>query len=1042
MWLSDLSIRQPVFISMVLAAAVVLGGMSYSRMAVDLFPDVAFPVVAVRTTFPGAGPAEVETLVTKPLEDALGSISGVEHVRSTSSESVSLVVVEFDLGHPVEEGANAVRDRVAAVRPLLPDGADDPAVLRFDPSQMPIMSIAVSDRSGRLAAPQIRKLLEDAVEPRLERLEGVAAVTVEGGGEREIQVALSLDATRARNLSVPQIGAALRAENQSIPGGRLAERQQEYLLRTTGEFSSVAEIGSVVVGTRNGVPVFLRDIATISDGFKEQRTISRLNGQEAVALAITKQSGANTVQVAEQVTKELAAVGARYPDLDFAVVRDDSTAIKEANDDVRLALVLGALCATVVVYLFFQDWRNTLVTVAGLPIIVTSTFAVMHWLGFSLNMLSLLGLSLSIGILIDDAIVVRENIFRHTEQGEEPVVAASKGTREIAFAVLATTFSIVAVFLPVGFASGMIGQFLREFGITVAAAVLISLVEAFTLAPMLSAHFFHRTQHGRERRAGGLGARLGRAYDRVTVGYGRLLGWSLGHRRVVVGVGITSLAGSLALVSLVGVTFFPRTEERQFTMSLELPAGTTLEETDLAVRYLGEVVAAQPEVRHVYTRTGASDGAPERGSVYVRLHEHAESARVQERLREQLRHLPGLTFSSQDPMGGATTSVANRPLVLAVQGGSSLADLDAASRSILEAIREVPGLQDLDRTYKPGKPELRIVVDRQRAADLGLSAGTLGATVRTLVNGDVPSTLREGDTETDIRVRLREQDRTRLNDLLRLTVPTAQGVAVPLSAVARVEIAVGPVQIEREDRQRQVLVGAETGGRPLGDVAAEVRQRLEQVALPPGVTYAFTGNTQQSEESFGSLLQALLLGIVFLYMVLASQFGSFLHPFTIMLSLPLSLAGAFLGLLVFGKPLDIMGMIGIIMLMGLVTKNAILLIDFILRLRRDGYDRRTAIMTAGPVRLRPILMTTLAMVFGMVPTALSVGSSSGFRAPMAITVIGGLITSTLLTLVVVPVVYTLLDDVQGWRPRRHSRTAGPEWSAFAGEEMVGARRDG
>ena len=1041
MWLSDTSIKQPVLITMVLVALLVFGGISYSRMAVDLFPDVAFPIVAVTTSYPGAGPEEVETQVTKPLEEVLGAISGLESMRSVSSESVSAVVLEFKLGYPVDRAATDVRDRVAATKALLPSDAQAPVIQRFDPGVQPVLTAAVAPKDHALSSYEVRKLAEDRLKPRLEQLEGVAAVGVLGGQEREIQVELSLDALRARNLSPQQVLTALRVENVNVPGGRMVEGNQDVLLRTTGQFERVEDLGQVVVATsRSGVPIYLRDVAALSDGFKEVRSFTRLNGSDAVLLTITKESGSNTVQVSRKVKAELQTLEQEVGGLVLSPVRDESLFVQDSLNDLIRALLLGALAATLVVFVFFGDLRNTLVTVAGLPVIVIGTFAVIGVLGYSINMVTMMALTLSIGLLIDDAIVVRENIFRHMESGEEPRIAASRGTGEIAFAVLAMTFSIVSVFLPVAFATGIIGMFMRQFGITVAVAVFISLFEAFTLAPMLSAYFFRRIEKAGELRENGRkpAAALGRLFEGVRAGYGRLLGWSLAHRRIVIAAAVGVTIGGLALVPFIGTTFIQPSDQGLFTMSLELPAGTTLEESDILARSIEKTTLEQPGVDSVLSTVGG-EGTPELTSFFVRIRPGAKSLLVMDRLRKVFGNLPQLQFSTQPVAAGggaATNLVMGRPFQLSVSGDISLEELDTISSRVLETVRSVPGIIEADRSVRAGKPELRLAVDRAHAADLGLNAAVLGSSVRTLMNGEVPSTLRQGDTETDIRVRLRSEDRQRLQDVLALTIPIPKGGAVPLSSVINLQQTTGPRQVQRMDRQRQVIIGADYKGRPLGDILRDVTRAVGDLHLPSSVQTRFLGQAQNTQETFASLTLALALGVVFVYMVLASQFGSFLHPFTIMFSLPLSFGGAFLALMLAGKPLDMMAMIGIIMLMGLVTKNAILLIDFILRLRRNGYTREQAILAAGPTRLRPILMTTAAMIFGMTPSALAVGAGSEFRAPMAITVIGGLITSTMLTLVVVPVVYTLLDDAQNFFSRRKRVTQEAELvAALAGESV-------
>ena len=1023
MWLSDTSIKQPVLITMLLLATMIIGAISYVGMPVDLFPDVSFPVVAVSSRLPGASPEEVETLLTKPIEDALISISNVNQIRSTSGEGAGTVVVEFKLGRSLDEGVNAIRDQLETVKARLPTDATDPVVLRFDPTAQPVQVHSVGAAQGRMTAKELRRLVDDVLKPRLERLDGVGQITVQGGEEREIQVNLNLDSLKARNLSVQEISKALSQQNLSLPGGRVTESNQDLLVKTTGQFQNVEDIRHVVVAQRNGAKIYLRDVAEVGDGSKERRVYNRLNGQDGVTVTVVKQSGSNTIQVAAGVAKEFDRIRKDYPSLDLAKIRDESKQIKESNQDVTTALILGAIFASLVVLLFFRDLRNTLVTVAGLPVIILGTFWVISIFGFTINMMTLLALSLSIGLLVDDAIVVRENIFRHMEAGAAPRDAAAWGTKEVAFAVLATTLTIMAVFIPVAFTSGIIGQFFRQFGVTVAVAAGISLLEAFTLAPMLSAYFFKRIdpdRHVQERSK----SRSVKTYVWFVGRYRNLLEWAL-HRpkRVVATAGVFFVA-SMALVPFLGVQFFGASDTGQFGVSIQLPSGASLDETDFMARYVEDAFRREPEVAGVYTTVGGSTGffassSPEVASLFVTLKEEGHTTRFVNRMRESLGNIPGISFSNQG-VGGDTgaTSLTARQGLLSVQGGESIADIQEAAQQLSERLSRVPGAVDVDSIFKLGKPELHITVDQTRAADLGVNTALAASTVRTLLTGETPTKLREGDRQTDIVVRLREVDRQRSSDVLSMAIPS-KGGHTPLSTLVTMTAVQGPTQIDRVDRQPRILVGANAKGRPESEITGAAQDIIKMLNLPAGATVAFAGTALSSQESFGALLSALLLAIVFVYMVLASQFGSFLHPFTIMLSLPLAFGGAFLGLLVFRKPLDVMAMIGIIMLMGLVTKNAILLIDFILQARRGGAPRFDAVMQAGATRLRPILMTTLAMIAGMLPVATGItGPGSAWRTPMAIAVVGGLITSTLLTLVVVPVVYTLFDDLQQLVSRR------------------------
>ena len=1019
MWLSDTSIKRPVFITMVILALVVVGVISYSRMGVDLYPNISIPVVAVQTAYPGAGPGEVEAEVSRPLEEALGSLSGVDSISSTSSEGLSLVIVSYKLEYPPTRAIEDMRERVLATRGSLPREIEDPVILRFDPSATPIISFAVVEKDGSLGLAQLKTFVQDEIKPRMERLDGVAAAEVSGGLEREVQVQLSLDRLRALGISPQQVAAAIKTENLDVPGGRLSEGGREHLLRTPGKFQRVEDIGQAVVANRPGAPVLVQDVATVQDGFKEVRSYNRLNGKDNLFVSVRKQSGTNTVQVASEVRQEIGRIVRDYPTLDIVIAVDQSEFVQDVVQDSLWDLVLGALLASVVVFLFFRDLRNTIITVIGLPVIIVGAFWGISLFGFTLNMMTLVALALSIGLLIDDAIVVRENIFRHMEAGEEPRVAASRASAEIALAVLAMTLSVVSVFLPVAFTKGVVGQFFREFGITVAVAVLISLFEAFTLAPMLSAYFFRRVEKGRRAVSpwGRLSARMGWFFEWLNRTYRRLLAWALSHRALTLVMVVAIFFLSLALIPLVGQAFFAPLDTGWFGVGLKLPPGTALEQADQKVRAVEDFLLRQPEVEHVFATVGSAEGA-EQSTLFVTLREHGRVEAIQQELRNSFGNVATLSFTSEQTVGGgggvSSSAFFGRPIQVSLRG-PSLDELDKASQQLMEAMADVPGLVDLDRSLEAGKPELRVQVDRRRAADLGLSTSQVGSTVRTLVQGEVSSQFREGDKDFDILVRLREEDRQRREDLLSLTVLSSRGTQVPLQAVASIETATGPTLIQRQDRQRQVLVGADFRGRPEGDVVSDIQARLKGINLPPGVSAKFVGQQEIREESFSTLYTALALSVVFMYMVLASQFGSFFQPLIIMLALPLSVIGAFLALLVTGTSFDITAMVGLILLMGIVTKNSILLVDFANMGRRQGVGLREAILNAGSIRLRPILMTTLALLLGMLPVALGLGAGGEWRQPMAIAVMGGLITSTMLTLVVVPVVYSLFGGLRRQR---------------------------
>lgn len=1001
-----ISISQPVFITMIMTALVVVGILGFTRLPVDLLPDISIPTVAVSTIYPGAGADDVQSNITKPIEEAVSSLNGVKNVRSTSQENLSLVTVEFDINANAQRAAQDVQEKINGIRGSFPRDALSPTVQRFDFSALPIISLGISDTTGRTKPEDLRHLVDDQIKPRLERLDGVAQVNVTGGLQRQIQVQLNLDALRTRHLSPQQVLGAIAASNVSLTGGQVNQDGRQFLVRTPGEFKTLDEISSVVVTTQRGVPVYVSDIAAVKDGFEDVNTHSRLDGNDSVAVSILKQSGSNTVSVAESVKGEIAQLEKQYPNLTLVVASDQSEFIKSSVEDSLTDLILGGIFAALVVLFFFRDLRNTIVTVVGLPIIMIATFAAMQFLGLTLNLITLLALSLAVGLVIDDAIVVRENIFRHMERGQDPKTASLNGTTEVSLSVVAMTLTVVSVFLPIAFISGLIGRFFSQFGFAVTAAVLISLFEAFTLAPMLSAYWFkQRAPKPGLEHVEGAAAQLG-WLDRL---YRRGLGWTLAHKRTSALIGLAIFLAIIGTVPFLQFTFLPNTGSNTFALALQMPPGTALDVTDAQARQVENTLRALPEAEAVFVTVGGT-GTPEKASFNVKIKDSSTLPRLESSLRTQLANVPGLTFSFGGFSGGGT-SVSSLPVQLNLRTTGSVEDLVTASQQVMDAIKDVPGVVDLQRSYQPGKPELHIDVDHTRAARLGLSTAVIGSTVHTLLNGDVASRYSDPGREADIVVRLRPEDRSRLQDILDLDLTTTTGQIAPLRNVATLSNASGPTALERLNRETKITVGANILGRAQQSVANDIQQRIAKLKLPEGVAVDFGGQVQQFAESFSSLLVSLLLSVVFVYMVLASQFGSFTQPLVMMLALPLSLLGAFLILIVTRIPFDLTAMIGIIMLFGLVTKNSILVVDFTNRLRRGGMARDQALLTAGPIRLRPVLMTSLALILGSLPVALGLGAGGSFRQPLALVVIGGLVTSTFLTLLLVPVAYAILDIV-------------------------------
>jgi HAE1 family hydrophobic/amphiphilic exporter-1 len=1017
MRIADISIKQPVFITMVIAALVVIGVISYSRLGVDLMPDISLPVIAVTVANPGVGPEEMESQVTKPIEDVLSTINGVDKLNSTSAEGVSLVVVQFVLEKDPQVAATEVREKVASIRNTLPREIIEPIIDKFDPTAAPIASFAVLSKSGRMSLPDIRSFIEDKIQPLIQQVNGVGAVNIIGGLEREIQVEVNLERMNALGISIAQVTQAIRGENINLPAGRVTEKSQDFLVRTKAEFGGIQEMLDIVVANVGGKPVYLKDIAVVKDAFKTKRTISRINGEECISMIVQKQSGTNTVKVADQVHKTIAAIQAANPDLDIRTATDSSVMIKDSRNDVINSLILGVIFAGVVVLFSFGDLRNTLITVAGLPVCIIASFAVMAALGYTVNIITLLSLSLSVGLLIDDAIVVRENIFRHMEKlNQEPRQAASEGTSEVGLAVTATTMTIIAVFLPVAFTTGIAGKFFRQFGVTVAAAVLISLFEAFTFAPMLSAYFFKKTERNGKKTLSSLFQKLvSKFYETLGNNYRPLLRWALEHRKTMVFLTTIVFLLSAYLFTIIGTGGTPHGERPEFNLQIQTASGNSLEQTNEVIRSIEKILRRQPEIRDLATVVGTTDGASDVATINVKLKLSSKEAReYQDKLRPRLSDVPGatITFQEATTMGGAAfASLQQLPIQINLKG-TELTSLMKASENVKLALQNVSGLVDVNSDNRPPKPEIHVQVDRERAARLGTGTFQIASVMRSLVDGDLSSKYREAEKLIDIRVRASEDVRFNLERLGRVYLPTMRGGSITLDQVAHLQSVNGPTQIRRANRTRQIVIGANVlRGRALNEITQKVNAALAGIRFPSGVSYEFGGQVEQNREMFASLLLALVLAIIFVYMVLASQFGSFIQPFVIMLALPLSIIGAVLGLLLANKLFDMVAFIGLIMLMGLVTKNSILLVDYTNVLRKRGRGRFEAIIEAGSTRLRPILMTSLAMILAMIPVAAGFGTSASFRAPIGFTIIGGLVSSTILTLVIVPVVYSLLDDL-------------------------------
>ncbi|MEO7057794.1 MAG: efflux RND transporter permease subunit [Caldimonas sp.] len=1062
MWFTRVSIGNPVLATMVMLAFVVLGLFSYQRLAVDQFPNIDFPTVVVVMDYPGASPEIVEAEVTKKVEEAVNTIAGISTLYSRSYEGTSVVIVEFNLDVDGRKAADDVREKVALIRPLLRDEVKEPRISRFDPKSVPIFNVAVLSEDGKGApgkSPQeLTTWARQVLQKRLENVRGVGSVSIVGGLDRQINVYLKPAALEALGIGADQVVTAVRSENQELPLGAIRSKEQERVVQINARLKRPEDFRDIVVARKSfggsgtaGAPVRLWQVADIVDGPQEVESLALYNGQRTVLLSVQKSQGENTIEVVDGLQKALVeAKLVTPPGIRVEVNRDNSRSIRVSVANVKRTLFEGAALTILIVFLFLNSWRSTVITGLTLPIALIGTFLFMYVFGFTINTITMMALSLCVGLLIDDAIVVRENIVRHVQMGKSAHEAALAGTNEIGLAVLATTLSIVAVFLPIGFMGGIVGKFFHEFGLTIVAAVLISMFVSFTLDPMLSsvwhdpqAERLHELAAGQRRTL--YDRTIGRVtgvFDRLTVWlsarYQAILRWALGHRLATLGIALATFVGAFFIIPILGAEFVPKADFSETQVNYYTPVGSSLEVTEMRARQVDAALRQMPEVRYTVTTINSGQAAGKiYAATYIRLADRKDRTRsvtdMAVPMREKLARIPGITVTNigQTDLGGG------KSLQFSIQG-TDLGELERISKIVVARLAAIPGLVDLDTTLKPDKPTVAIEVRRDAASDAGLNVNVLANTLRTLVAGTLVGNWRAPDGENyDVNVRLAPGSRTALADLQRLPInvaPAADGSArvVRLSQVADVTPSTGPNQINRRDLNREINIDANAFGRSSGDVSTDIRKALDGIAWPPGYRYAFGGSTKNMTESFNYALGALGLAIVFIYMILASQFRSFLQPLALMSSLPLTLIGVVLALLAFRSTLNMFSIIGIVMLMGLVTKNAILLIDFAIRAQRgevggegggrnptgEKMDRETALLYAAEVRLRPILMTTLAMVFGMVPLAFALSEGSEQRAPMGQAVIGGVITSSLLTLVVVPVVYCYLDDFSRWVKRR------------------------
>jgi len=1028
MKLTEVSIKRPAFITMVFTALAALGIFAYSQMGVDLLPKMDWPMVSVVTIYPGAGPKEVETMVSKPIEEALSSLNGLKHLRSFSNENVSVILAEFSFTTDVESATNEVQRQVDGVRADLPKEIYTPTVAKSDINDFPIVRIAMS---GANADPRaLYQFADEHVSQRLEQIPGVSSVEIVGGQKREIRIEVDNDRLRAYNLSVLQVSQALQRENLDFPTGKINSPTNQYIVRVAGKFSTPAAMNNIVLAARGDSKVYLREVARVLDTYNEDVTYTRLNGEPAVGLFLQRQSGANSVQVAALAKAELEKIEQEQNgQIHFEVAQDITQFTLHSVDEVKRDLGLAVLMVAIVLFVFLHSFRNSLIVLLSIPTSLITTFIMMQAFGFTINLVSLMALALVIGILVDDSIVVLENIHRHLERGEEQKSAALKGRAEIGFAAIAITLVDVVVFLPIALIGGIVGKIFKEFGLTIVVSTLLSLFVSFTLTPMLASKWSRAGSTTlRWRWLHVLIEKFEIFQKNLNERYRRWLAWGLDHRKTVVlaSFGLLMLSFALVPLGLIGTEFMTEADRGEFAVNLEMPIGTALDITDAATQRVENILAGLPEVTRYLTTVGKSQSEwssakrPNVAQISVTLQNKRErerrTAEVMNDISRQAAVIPGLTMrmSPISMFGAAQES----PLQIEVKGPDleTLADI---AEKVTAITVQVPGTRDVKSSWEEGQPEIQISVARDRAAQFGLTLGEIGVALRTALEGDIATKFKDGNTEYDTRVVLAKANRSNPADVEKVTLVNYRGERIFLGQVAEIYYGKGPTMIGRKDRERLITVSSNLNSTvPLGQISAAIQQQAAALDLPPGVTIAYAGDVQNMQDMFRDMMIAISFAILFVYMIMVALFESYAHPFTIMFSIPVALVGGLGALALTGQTLNMFSMIGILLALGLVTKNAILLVDRANEQRAKGLSAREALLEAGPTRLRPIIMTTLTMVLGMMPLALALGAGAEVRQSMAIVVIGALLSSTVLTLLLVPVVYSYMEGLRARLSRK------------------------
>ncbi|NLK65195.1 MAG: efflux RND transporter permease subunit [Tissierellia bacterium] len=1012
--LAKFSVKKPVTITMIILIVIVIGVVSLSKLQIDLLPQMELPYVMVQTSYEGAGPEEIENIISKPLEQTLSTVENIEDIISISSEGNSLLLMQFAFNTDMDEIMLQIRERVDIIKGFLPEGTSSPLALKLDPNALPVVQLAVSSK-GDLYTTQ--KIAEDVISPRFERIEGTASASVTGGLEQEVEIMLKEEMIKGYNLSSSYLAQILGAENLNMPGGTVKKGNNELTVRTMGEFKSVEEINNMPIPLMKGGTVRLKDIADVNLKSKEQSSITKLNGKEVVQISIMKQSDANTVNVAASIDKEIEKLIGEYPDLELVTVFNQADYINLAIDNLISTATQGGILAILILLVFLRSFKTTLVIAISIPFSIITTFVILFFTDITLNMMTIGAFALAVGMLVDNSIVVLENIYRNRSLGMDRITASIDGTNEVSMAVTASTLTTIAVFLPIVFTGGLAAVVFKEFSLTITIALLSSLVIALTLVPMLSSKLISvknlESEEAQEKKQGPL-----------VIFYKKILNYSLKHRLVTMLISIALFVVSVIMVISVGAEFFPATDEGMINISANLPAGSEIEEIDSLLKEIQDTIAEIPEIEIVFTSAGGGDmygmGSSSSGTITVllkSLDERERSAKeISDEIRAMTKDIPGAEISvaeSSTMMLGMSTGA----ISISIKG-DDIDTLKAIGDDFKKIIETVEGTREVTTSYEDGIPQVQIIADRGIASQYGLTTAQIGSSIANALSGSNVTKFKVNGDEIDVVLKGDNIYGESISYLEMLPVETPMGSSVPLSEVADIKVEKGPISILRENQVRVLTVSGSVVGRDVQSASVEIEELLKEYEMPFGYSYIFGGEIEQIEETFTDLFLVMLMAIALVYMIIAAQFESLIQPLSIMFSVPLALSGGFIGLFITGLPLNVIGIIGLIILVGVVVNNAIVLVDYINIRRRRGEDRTAAIMKAGPIRIRPIMMTALTTILGLVPMSLGIGEGAELTQSMGVVVIGGLSLSTVLTLVIVPVMYTIFDDITEFFKRK------------------------